>query len=72
MLTDEIKGKPISELALLGKDDVLENLGIEISPARLKCALLSLDTLRRALASRVAWQASTDSDDSPAPATSAR
>jgi len=30
--------------------DVLDLLGIEISPARLKCALLSLDTLQRALA----------------------
>ncbi|CAN5638430.1 SUF system NifU family Fe-S cluster assembly protein [soil metagenome] len=60
MLTDEIKGKPLAELARLGKDDVLESLGIEISPARLKCALLSLETLRRALAGRVAWQASTE------------
>ncbi len=50
MLTDEIKGKPLSEIAQLGRDDVLENLGIEISPARMKCALLSLDTLQRALA----------------------
>ncbi len=31
-------------------DDVLDLLGIEISPARLKCALLSLDTLEHALA----------------------
>ncbi len=31
-------------------DDVLDLLGIEISPARLKCALLSLDTLQHALA----------------------
>lgn len=60
MLTDEIKGKPLSDLARLGKDDVLESLGIDISPARLKCALLSLDTLRRALADRVAWQAVTE------------
>lgn len=60
MLTDEIKGKPLSDLARLGKDDVLDSLGIDISPARLKCALLSLDTLRRALADRVAWQAVTE------------
>src|SRR5918997_3295643 len=36
MLTDAIKGKPISEIAQLGSEDVLENLGIEISPARMK------------------------------------
>ena len=46
MLTDEIKGKPLDEISHLGQQDVLDNLGIEISPARLKCAMLSLDTLR--------------------------
>jgi len=60
MLTDEIRGKRLEDVAQLGRDDVLNNLGIEISPARLKCALLSLQTLRQALAERVAWQASTD------------
>ena len=54
MLTDEIKGKPVEQVLQLGRDDVLEELGIEISPARLKCALLSLDTLQRALAGRTA------------------
>jgi nitrogen fixation NifU-like protein len=57
MLTDEIKGKPLEDVARIGRDDVLEELGIEISPARLKCALLSLDTLQRALGDRVAWRA---------------
>jgi nitrogen fixation protein NifU and related proteins len=57
MLTDEIKGKPLDEIARLGRQDVLENLGIEISPARMKCAMLSLETLRDAVKDRVAWQA---------------
>ena len=57
MLTDEIKGKPLTEIATLGKQDVLDNLGIEISPARMKCAMLSLETLRDAVKDRVAWQA---------------
>jgi nitrogen fixation protein NifU and related proteins len=60
MLTDEIKGKPLDEIARLGRQDVLDSLGVEISPARLKCALLSLQTLREALSERVAWQATTD------------
>ena len=50
LLTDEIKGKPVDEVAQLTSQDVLDLLGIEISPARLKCALLSLDTLEHALA----------------------
>jgi nitrogen fixation NifU-like protein len=62
MLTDEIKGKPLSEIAALGKDDVLKNLGIEISPARMKCAMLSLETLKAAVADRVAWQGKTDEE----------
>jgi nitrogen fixation NifU-like protein len=60
MLTDEIKGKPLAEVARLGEQDVLTSLGVEVSPARLKCALLSLDTLRLALADRVASQAQTE------------
>ena len=52
LLTDEIRGKRISELEDLTQQDVLDQLGIEISPARLKCALLSFETLRGALAAR--------------------
>jgi nitrogen fixation NifU-like protein len=58
MLTDEIKGRSLTDIAQLGKVDVLDNLGIEISPARLKCAMLSLETLRQAVGDRVSWQGS--------------
>jgi nitrogen fixation NifU-like protein len=50
LLTDEVKGKPVAEVAKLTSADLLDLIGIEISPARLKCALLSLDTLEHALA----------------------
>ena len=60
MLTDDIKGKPLSEIAQLGQQDVLDNLAIEISPARMKCAMLSLDTLRLAVGDRVEWQGATN------------
>jgi nitrogen fixation NifU-like protein len=60
MLTDMIRGHSLDEVSKLGRQDILDELGIEISPARLKCALLSVDTLRRALEGRVAWQASTE------------
>jgi len=49
LLTDEVRGKPVDEAAKLSSSDVLDLLGIEISPARMKCALLSLDTLQHAL-----------------------
>jgi nitrogen fixation NifU-like protein len=63
MLTDRIRGLTLDEVARIGRADVLDDLGIEISPARLKCALLSIDTLRRSLDGRVAWQVSTEEDD---------
>jgi nitrogen fixation protein NifU and related proteins len=50
LLTDEIKGKPIADVDAFRADDLLDLLGIDISPARLKCAMLSHDTLRKALA----------------------
>ncbi|MBI2659018.1 SUF system NifU family Fe-S cluster assembly protein [Candidatus Woesearchaeota archaeon] len=49
MLSDEIKGKTIHELEKMAKENILEMLGIPISPVRLKCALLSLDTLKNSI-----------------------
>jgi NifU-like protein involved in Fe-S cluster formation len=37
-------------VAAFRADDLLDLLGIDISPARLKCAMLSHDTLQKALA----------------------
>ncbi len=62
MLTDRIRGLSLAEVSKIGRQDVIDELGIEISPARLKCALLSVDTLRRALEDRVAWQAETEEE----------
>jgi nitrogen fixation protein NifU and related proteins len=49
MLSDAVKGKPLKELSEIGKDDVLDELGIPLSPIRLKCALLSVGVLKVAL-----------------------
>ncbi len=49
LLTDEIKGKPIETVIDFGAADLLDLLGIEISPARLKCAMLSFDSLQHLL-----------------------
>ena len=50
LLTEAVKGKALAEIAQIGKEEVLENLGIPISAARLKCALLGLKVLKTALA----------------------
>ena len=46
MLTEAIMGKTLDEVKQMGKDDILEMLGIELGPVRLKCALLSLKVLK--------------------------
>ncbi|MGD0576150.1 MAG: Fe-S cluster assembly sulfur transfer protein SufU [Anaerolineales bacterium] len=46
LLTESIVGKSLEEVRKLGKEDILEMLGIELSPVRLKCALLSLKVLK--------------------------
>jgi nitrogen fixation protein NifU and related proteins len=50
LLTEAVKGKTVAEVERIGKEEVLENLGIQISAARLKCALLGLKVLKQALA----------------------
>ncbi len=47
MLTEKVKGKSLGEIKKLGKEDILSMLGIELSPARLKCALLPLEVLQK-------------------------
>jgi nitrogen fixation protein NifU and related proteins len=49
MVTDKIKGMTVSEIMKLKKEDVLDMLQIEISPVRLKCALISLETVHNAI-----------------------
>jgi nitrogen fixation NifU-like protein len=46
MLTEMIAGKSLDEAKKIGKEEILEVLGINIGPARLKCALLSLKALK--------------------------
>lgn len=50
MLSEMIEGQPVEDVVKLGKEDVLDALGISISPARMKCAFLSLRVLHRSLA----------------------
>jgi nitrogen fixation protein NifU and related proteins len=46
LLTESVVGKTLDEVKQLTKDDILEMLGIELGPVRLKCALLSLKVLK--------------------------
>jgi len=46
MLMEEVVGKSLDELKQLDKEYILELLGIEIGPVRLKCALLPLKVLK--------------------------
>jgi nitrogen fixation NifU-like protein len=45
-LIESIIDKPLEEVKKLNKQDVLDMLGIELGPVRLKCALLSLKVLK--------------------------
>ena len=47
MLTEMILNKPLSSVKNITKDDILENIGLmNLGPARIKCALLSLKVLK--------------------------
>ncbi len=46
MLIESVIGKPLEEVKQLSKQDILDLLGIDLGPVRLKCALLSLKVLK--------------------------
>ena len=49
MLTDVVKGKKAADVAVLPKEELLEEVGIQLTPIRLKCAILGLGVLKVAL-----------------------
>ena len=46
LLIESIIGRPLEEVKQLNKQDILDMLGIDLGPVRLKCALLSLKVLK--------------------------
>jgi nitrogen fixation NifU-like protein len=49
LLTELVEGRSVADARALTKDDILSELGIPLSPARLKCALLALKVFKAAL-----------------------
>jgi nitrogen fixation NifU-like protein len=49
MLMDMVTGKTATDVAVLDKQDLLDEIAIPLTPVRLKCALLGLTTLKVAL-----------------------
>jgi len=46
LMLESIIGKSIEDVKEMGKEDILDMLGIELGPTRLKCALLPLKVLK--------------------------
>ena len=49
MLTEMVTGRSATDVATLDKEELLEEIGIPLTPIRLKCALLGLGVLKVAL-----------------------
>src|SRR4051795_11476587 len=49
MLTELVHGRTAAEVATLPREELLDEIGIPLTPVRLKCALLGLSTLKLAL-----------------------
>jgi nitrogen fixation protein NifU and related proteins len=49
MLMEMVEGRKAGEVAAMSKDELLEEVGIPLTPVRLKCALLGLGVLKVAL-----------------------
>jgi nitrogen fixation NifU-like protein len=46
LLVESIIGKSVDDVKKMSKQDILDLLGIDLGPVRLKCALLSLKVLK--------------------------
>jgi nitrogen fixation NifU-like protein len=49
MLTEKLPGLTLDEAAVLSEKDIFALLGTEVGPARLRCAMLALETLQKGI-----------------------
>ncbi|MFQ5847871.1 MAG: Fe-S cluster assembly sulfur transfer protein SufU [Candidatus Methylomirabilales bacterium] len=55
ILTERIKGAPLDRVRTFSKEEMLEALGVPLSPIRLKCGLLALKVLKTGLYGIKRW-----------------
>jgi nitrogen fixation NifU-like protein len=49
IITDDMMGKELKKIQKMDTDDMLKLLGIELTPARIKCMMLPLITIKKGL-----------------------
>lgn len=63
LLGEEIMGKTLDELRHFDRQELLDLLGIQLSPTRLKCALLSLKVLKAGAYGLTGWPGEETEED---------
>jgi nitrogen fixation NifU-like protein len=63
IISDELKGKTVDEVARLDRHFVIDEIGVDLSPTRLKCGLLALKVVQGALLGRMEWPEGTPDEE---------
>ena len=63
IISDALKGMTVTEVANLDRRFVVDELGLELSPTRLKCGLLGLKVVQGALLGTDEWPSGTPEED---------
>jgi nitrogen fixation NifU-like protein len=72
IISEELKGKTVPEIAQLDRHFVVDEIGIELSPTRLKCGLLGLKVAQGALLGTADWPDGTEEAVDVSPEEAAR